>query len=141
MDNSSLFYFFTGPVLIGLAVFTLISIIGVWQVFVKAGKPGWAAIIPIYNLIVYLEIVGKPLWWIILLIIPYVNYIFYIWTLNRLSKSFGQGVGFTVGLVLLHPIFICILGFGSAQYLGPDGVLPNYGAGDYERPFDINPTK
>lgn len=85
----------------------------------KAGKPGWACIIPIYNIIVMLEIVGKPLWWIFLFLIPGVNLVFGIWTINLLSKSFGQSEGFTVGLILLPIIFYPILGFGEATYKGP----------------------
>jgi len=108
-----------GAMLIPILIILVISIIGHWKVYEKAGKPGWAAIVPIYNLIVLLEIVGKPVWWIFLFIVPCVNIIFFIWTLNLLSKSFGQSEGFTIGLVLLNTIFICILGFGKYEYLGP----------------------
>src|ERR1035437_3141723 len=94
-------------------------VIGLWKTFEKAGKPGWAAIIPIYNYIVLLEIVGKPIWWIFLILFPCTSFIFAIWTINLLSKSFGQSEGFTVGLVLLPYIFIPILGFGSYKYIGP----------------------
>lgn len=89
-----------------------------WKVFTKAGKPGWAAIVPIYNTIVILEIVGKPIWWIILCLIPFVNIIVFLIILNELSKCFGRGVGTTLGLVFLPFIFWPILGFGSAQYQG-----------------------
>ena len=97
----------------------LLPIIAMWKIFMKAGKPGWACIIPIYNIIVLLEIVGKPLWWIFLFLIPGVNLVFGIWTINLLSKSFGQSEGFTVGLILLPIIFYPILGFGDAAYKGP----------------------
>ena len=97
----------------------LLPIIAMWKIFMKAGKPGWACIIPIYNIIVLLEIVGKPLWWIFLFLIPGVNLVFGIWTINLLSKSFGQSEGFTVGLILLPIIFYPILGFGDATYKGP----------------------
>ncbi len=100
---------------------TILVIIALWKIFEKAGKPGWAAIIPIYNIIVLLEIVGKPLWWIILFLIPLVNIIFGIWVTNLLSKSFGKNEGFTVGLILLPFIFYPILGFGNAKYNGPAG--------------------
>ena len=103
-------------------------VIGLWKTFEKAGKPGWAAIIPIYNYIVLLEIVGKPIWWIFLILFPCTSFIFAIWTINLLSKSFGQSEGFTVGLVLLPYIFIPILGFGSYKYIGPSagGLNPNF---------------
>ena len=105
-------------IIIYLAIIVF-EIAAMWKIFVKAGKPGWAAIIPIYNFIVLLEIVGKPLWWIVLFLIPFVNYIFLIWTINLLSLSFGKDTGFTLGLIFLGPIFIPILGFGKAEYKGP----------------------
>ena len=91
-----------------------------WKIFTKAGKPGWAILIPIYNIIVLLEIVGKPTWWIIIiLLVPFVNIIFLIWMINLLSLSFGKDVGFTLGLLFLSIIFIPVLGFGKAEYKGP----------------------
>lgn len=92
-----------------------------WRIFTKAGKPGWAVIIPIYNTIVLLQIIGRPVWWIILLLIPFVNIIFLIIIVNDLSKSFGHGVGFTLGLIFLSLIFVPILGFGGSRYVGPSG--------------------
>jgi hypothetical protein len=91
---------------------------GVWRVFTKAGKPGWAAIVPIYNIIVLLQIAGKPIWWIILLFIPLVNLIVAIMVGIEVAKNFGKGAGFGVGLALLGFIFYPILGFGDAQYQG-----------------------
>ena len=82
----------------------------------QGGQTGWACIIPFYNIIVLLEIVGKPLWWIILFLIPCVSLVVYIMVLVELAKKFGQGVGFVIGLFLLPFIFYPILGFGSAQY-------------------------
>ena len=90
-----------------------------WKIFTKAGKPGWAAIIPIYNIIVLLEIIGKPVWWIILLFIPIVNIVIGIIMVHGLSKSFGKGVGYTLGLIFLGIIFYPLLGFGDDKYLGP----------------------
>jgi len=97
----------------------IVWIAGMWKAFEKAGKPGWAAIIPIYNIIIWLELANKPVWWIILiLLIPFVNLIVLIITLNGVAKSFGRGVGTTIGLVILPFIFWPVLGFGSAQYQG-----------------------
>jgi len=107
-------------ILIYLAVI-VIMIAGLWKLFEKAGKPGWAAIVPIYNYVVLLEIVGKPVWWIILLIIPIVNIVFIIMVMHALSQSFGKDTGYTIGLVLLGIVFIPMLGFGVAKYLGPAG--------------------
>lgn len=109
-----------GLFIIYFAVIVLL-IASMWGIFAKAGKPGWAALIPIYNLIVLLEIVGKPWWWLLLMMIPLVNIILFVWTYNLLSKSFGKSEGFTVGLILLSIIFLPILAFGDAAYQGPAG--------------------
>jgi hypothetical protein len=103
---------------IGFVVFLIAA---QWQIYTKAGQPGWACIIPIYNIYVLLKIVGKPTWWLILLFIPIANIIIAIWMVNMLSKSFGKDEGFTIGLLLLGIIFYPILGFGSARYIGPYG--------------------
>lgn len=104
-----------------IVLFVVFILAAMWKVFTKAGQPGWAAIIPIYNFYIMTKIGGKPGWWTILLLIPIVNYVFLIWIYNMISKSFGKDEGFTVGLVLLGFIFWPILGFGSAKYLGPYG--------------------
>lgn len=96
-------------------------IIAMWKIYEKAGQEGWAAIIPIYNTYILLKIVGKPWWWLLLMLIPGVNLVLIIWTYNMLSKSFGKDEGFTVGLLLLGIVFFPILGFGDAKYLGPFG--------------------
>ncbi|MDB5023184.1 MAG: hypothetical protein JWP78_939 [Mucilaginibacter sp.] len=113
------FFAMITAMIIPIIIVSVIVIIGKWKIYEKAGKPGWAAIIPIYNWIVLLEIVGKPIWWIFLFLIPCVNIVFMVWTINLLSKSFGQSEGFTVGLILLGVVFYPILGFGNYQYLGP----------------------
>ena len=105
-----------------IAVVAVIYIAAHWRIYEKAGKPGWACIIPIYNIIVLLEIVGKPWWWLLLMLIPIVNIIFAVWMTNLLSKSFGKSEGFTVGLIFLGFIFYPILGFGNAEYKGPAGM-------------------
>jgi Family of unknown function (DUF5684) len=97
----------------------LLIIVAMWKVFTKAGQPGWASIIPIYNLYIWCKIVGRPWWWILLMLIPFVNFIVAIILSIDLAKSFGKGVGFGLGLALLGFIFWPILGFGSAQYQGP----------------------
>ena len=108
------------PVMIILwAIVMILLIAAEWKIYTKAGKPGWAVIIPIYNIIVFLQIVGRPIWWILLLLIPFVNFIIMIIIIHDLSKSFGKGVGYTLGILFLGIIFIPILGFGSAKYVGP----------------------
>jgi membrane protease YdiL (CAAX protease family) len=94
----------------------IVVIVSMWVIFTKAKKPGWASIIPIYNLIILLEIVKKPWWWVILFLIPLVNIVILIIVYHKLSESFGQGVGFTIGLILLPFIFMPLLAFGNYQY-------------------------
>lgn len=106
--------------LVTLAII-VVAIAGLWKIFVKAGKPGWAAIIPIYNGIVLLQIVGKPIWWIILMFIPFVGFIILVLVMLGLAKSFGKGAGYGIGLALLGFIFIPMLGFDDSKYLGPQG--------------------
>jgi hypothetical protein len=98
-----------------------LMIASMWIIFTKAGKPGWACLIPIYNIIVMLQIIGKPWWWLLLMLIPIVNLVFAIWMLNLISKSYGHGVGFTLGILFLSFIFLPILAFGSSKYVGPAG--------------------
>ena len=105
---------------IELAIMILV-VASIWKIFVKAGKPGWAAIVPIYNIIVLLQIVNKPVWWIILFLIPLVNMIVAILVYVALAQAFGKGVGFAIGLLLLGIVFFPILGFGSAQFQGGGG--------------------
>ena len=109
----------------------------VWKVFEKAGRPGWEGIIPIYNLYILLKIVGKPGWWMLMFFIPIVNTVFLIWTYNMLSKSFGKDEGFTVGMVLLSFVFLPILAFGDAQYLGPYGDPAAFAAHQNKARFDF----
>jgi Family of unknown function (DUF5684) len=97
----------------------LLVIVAMWKVFTKAGQPGWASIIPIYNIYIWCKIVGRPGWWLILMLIPFVNFIILIILSIDMAKSFGKGVGFGIGLAFLGIIFLPILGFGSAQYQGP----------------------
>jgi len=90
-----------------------------WVVYTKAGEAGWKSLIPIYNWYVLMKIVGRPGWWLILLLIPFVNFVIWIIVSIDLAKSFGKGTGFALGLIFLAPIFYLILAFGPAQYMGP----------------------
>lgn len=105
-------------ILIFYFAIVILIIVSYWKIFAKAGKPGWAAIIPIYNFIVLLEIVGKPVWWFLLMLVPLVNLIFIIIVIHRLSLSFGQGAGTTILLLLLPFIGFPMLAFGDAKYVG-----------------------
>jgi len=104
-------------ILIYLAVIVL-TIAGMWKVFVKAGQPGWAAIIPVYNAYILLLIVGKPVWWLILFFIPIANLIVTILVSIALAEKFGKTTGFGIGLWLLPVVFYPILGFGDAKFKG-----------------------
>ncbi len=111
------------PLIIGLAVAVLV-IAAMWKVFTKAGKPGWAAIVPIYNIVVMLEIAGKPVWWLVLYFIPVANLVATIVVNVGIARSFGKSVGFGLGLAFVSVIFVPILGFGSATYGGSPGQAP-----------------
>ena len=108
----------------------IVAIAGLWKAFEKAGKPGWGAIIPIYNAYLMLKIAGRPGWWLILLIIPIVNIVIIFIVMIDIAKAFGKGTGFGIGLALLGFIFWPILGFGDARYVGP---------GQQQRGFPVGP--
>ncbi len=100
---------------IAVAVFMIVSM---WRVFEKAGQPGWAAIIPIYNIVVMLRIAKRPEWWVLLYFIPLVNIVVGIITYVGIAESFGKDGGFAVGMIFLPFIFFPILAFGEAKYQG-----------------------
>jgi hypothetical protein len=102
--------------------FLILMIASLWKVFSKAGQPGWACLIPIYNVYVLIKVAGKPGWWLLLMLIPFVNAIVSILVVAGVAKNFGKGVGFTLGLIFLPFIFYPILAFGDASYDG--GVAP-----------------
>ena len=104
--------------LIWLAVVVLM-VAALWKIFEKAGEPGWAAIVPLYNLIILLKIIGKPLWWIVLFVVPCVNIVAAVLLAVELAKAFGKGIGFAIGMVLVPFVFYPVLGFGSAEYRRP----------------------
>lgn len=98
---------------IGLVALLLISL---WKIVAKTGEPGWAGIVPIYNMLILAKIGEKPMWWGALVLIPIAGIVFQIWIWNRVVKRFGKSEGFTVGAVLLPFIFLPILAFGDAKY-------------------------
>jgi Family of unknown function (DUF5684) len=101
--------------LIGILV-AILMIVSMWMLFAKANQPGWAILIPIYNVLVLLQVAKKPWWWIFLFLIPVVNIVIAILVWHAISLSFGKGAGFTVGIIFLFFIFIPILAFGDAKY-------------------------
>lgn len=106
-------------------VVLVVLLIGLWKVFEKAGQPGWACIVPIYNLYILMKIAGKPGWWLILYCIPIVNIVIGIIVAIAIAKSFGRSPAFGVFLLFfLSIIGYLILGFGNDRYLGPQADAP-----------------
>ena len=103
----------------------MIFLIAGWRIFSRAGRPGWAVLIPLYNLYVYTQIIKRPRWWMLLyfsVLIPFagplVALLLSLLDSMRLAKAFGKSNGFGVGLALLGPIFLPMLAFGNAKYDG-----------------------
>jgi len=97
----------------------VVIIAGMWKVFEKAGQPGWAAIIPFYNMYVLTcQIAKKEILWFVLMFIPLVNIVAAIIVSIEVAKKFGKSELFGVGLALLGFIFYPMLGFGDAEYEG-----------------------
>ncbi|RKY11673.1 MAG: signal peptidase I [Planctomycetota bacterium] len=107
-----------GPPAIVLIIYlavVVLMIVSLWKVFGKAGQPGWACLVPIYNVIVMLQVANKPLWWIVLFFVPIANIIIPIMVNIAIAEKFGKGAGFGIGLSFLGFIFLPILAFGNAQ--------------------------
>jgi hypothetical protein len=111
-----------------------ILVVSMWTIFAKAGQPGWAALVPILNAIVLLEVVGRPRWWVLVLggvLVPYlacplapVALVLCVILCRDLAVSFGKGWGYAVGLVGLGFVFFPLLAFGDATYRGPAAGAP-----------------
>ncbi len=97
----------------------ILVVVAKWKIFEKAGQPGWAAIIPIYNKLIMLRIVGRPDWWIVLVFIPPVNLGVSVLLNIDLAKVFDREEIFAIGLILLPFVFYPILAFGDASYREP----------------------
>ncbi len=116
---------FTTVAIVSLIIL-VVSIIANWKIFTKAGEKGWKSIIPIYNSVVLFKIIGLSPWLLLIYLAAFIPVIgsiavivLSIVSVYYLSKSFGKGAGFTVGLIFLPQIFQLILAFGSAEYVGP----------------------
>lgn len=105
-----------GTYAILVLVIAVIMIVANWKIFTKAGKPGWASIVPFYNMYVMYEIAGMNGWMFLLTFIPIVNIVIQIMLYLNLAKKFGKSTGFAIGLILLNPIFLLLLAFGNAEY-------------------------
>ena len=87
-----------------------------WKIFEKAGQPGWASIVPFYNLYIMLQICNKPIWWIILFLIPIVGLVFYVLLNVAFAEKFGKSVGFAIGMCFLPFVFLPMLAFGDDRF-------------------------
>jgi hypothetical protein len=114
LDSTILGLVIVGFILV-IALCVLVVISG-WRIYQKAGKPGWASLIPFYNMTTLLQMVNKPLWWVVLLLVPVLNIIIYLILAVRLAHVFGKGRWFGVGLLFLPFIFGPVLAFGKAEY-------------------------
>lgn len=124
-DSGAAAGLFGSGMLLFLLAMLVVIFAGIWKVFVKAGQPGWASIIPIYNMYVMLKIVGRPAWWLVLFFLPVVNLVAAVIVAIDMAKSFGQTAVFGVVLLFLFGVIgYLILGFGSARYVGPAAALP-----------------
>ena len=104
--------------ILSLAI-SVLTLVAMWKLFVKAGRAGWKCLIPFYNTYCLYDIACGNGWLFLLMFVPCVNVVVGIMMLFKLAKAFGQGTGFGFGLLFLNTIFILILGFGSAEYVGP----------------------
>lgn len=124
-EDSIFNIFATSTFLIILSLNFFISLLflaGKWKTFKKAGKPGWAALVPFYRDYCYMDMCFGTGWLFLLNFVPCIGAIIHIIACFKLSRAFRQGIGFGFGLLLLNPIFLLILGFGNFHYYGVDGV-------------------
>ncbi len=111
---------FSGVGMICWLIVIVLVFAGLWKTFEKAGRPGWAGIIPIYNIYVLMEINGRPGWWVLLFFVPFVNFVMPIIMGLDTAKSFGKDALYGILLLwIFAPIGFLILGFSDAQYVGP----------------------
>jgi hypothetical protein len=132
LEGGALGALFAVYMLIMIAIY-VVTVVGLWKMYVKAGRPGWAAIIPFYNWWVWVEMIGRPRWWfwalvasvlvswipIVGIILGILMFVLYLMGCLDMAKAFGRGSGTGVGLWLVPFVFAPILGFGDAQYVGP----------------------
>lgn len=108
--------YFSGTYIIVELIIVVLGIVGLWMTLSKAGRPGWGAIIPFFNVYLIIKMAGRPGWWLILMFIPFVNFVILIILAIDVAKNFGHGAGFGVLLWLFPFIMYLVLGFGSSQY-------------------------
>jgi Family of unknown function (DUF5684) len=113
--------------LVALAIYAGIGVLyfaASWRVYTKAGQPGWAALVPVYSFIVWMRMIQKPAWWVLMMFIPLVNFYFLLVASVATARAFGKGAGYGLGLFFLGLIFWPMLAFGSAKYVMSAGEAP-----------------
>ena len=120
MDSNSANAALSLPVILVALGLSVLMIVAVWKVFTKAGEPGWASIVPIYNTYILTKISGYNPILFLLFLIPLVNVVFAIMVMLGLGRAFGKSTGWSIGLlVILNVIGMLILGFGKDEYRNP----------------------
>ena len=117
---------FIGFMIVALII-SAVTIAGIWQIFVKADEPGWKSLVPLYNVILWLRMIGRPWWYVLALVTPITAVILWIILAFGTARSFKRGIFFALGVTFLPFIFIPALGFGQAEYIG--GMGPSYRRG------------
>jgi len=102
--------------LLATLALTIAVFAGFWKIFEKADKPGWAAIVPIYNLYVLVKVSGNAWWWFVLFFVPLLNFFATLKISIDLAGKFDRGILFGLGLAFLSFVFYPLLGFGDYQY-------------------------
>ncbi len=100
-----------------ISIFALIVLVALWKIFTKAGRPGWYALIPVFNVYIMLKIVRKPGWLTLLFFIPYLGIIPQIIISVELGKAFGKSTAFTTILLVLLPFGFFVIAFDDSKYL------------------------
>ncbi|HSX32703.1 MAG TPA: DUF5684 domain-containing protein [Candidatus Saccharimonadales bacterium] len=118
-DGGSGMAIFSGFWVIIWAALSILLLVSMWKLFVKAGQPGWASLVPFYNAYIELKIIGRPWWWLLLFFIPLVNVVVAVIVTNDIAKAFGKDVAFTLLLIFLPFIGYPMLAFGDAKYTRP----------------------
>jgi len=103
------------------ALSLIVAVLGVAalrEILIKAGRPGWAALVPVYDLVELLRVAGRPWWWLFLLLVPVANAVPFLFLCFDLARAFGRGRLFALGLLVLAPAFQLILAYGGGRYVG-----------------------
>ena len=114
-----------GGLFLMYGILSLVMIVSQWKIFTKAGKPGWASIVPVYNMIVMIQIADLSLVYLLLLFIPIANIYALFKIYIGIAHKFGKSTGFGVGLIFLTIIFMPMLAFGDAVYEGNSNTSMN----------------